>query len=62
MRADRSNSCKGSPFFRRQVGMPHIHDEYKAVGGSLMPYFMFEAVVKDDEFALLPRPRIVAYS
>ena len=50
------NGAEGLPLVRRQLGVPHVHDEDQPVAVGVLPDLVLEGVVKDQDFTLLPLP------
>lgn len=54
--ADALNRAQRLPLVRRQLRVPHVHDEDEAVGVGVLPHLVLEGVVEDQDFPLLPLP------
>lgn len=50
----RSDGTQRLSLGRRQLRVPHVHDEDEAVAVGLLPNFVLEGVVENEDFAFLP--------
>lgn len=50
------DGAQSLPLVRRQLRVPHVHDEDEAVTVGFLPNLVLEGVVEDQDFTLLPLP------
>ena len=55
-RAPPLDGAQSLPLGRRQLRVPHVHDEDEAVTVGFLPNLVLERVVKNENFPLLPLP------